>query len=163
MDMCLHCTGLVIELNGVLYAHNSEIAITEVGEEDNALQCRTDSTTCCANDPMRGQRRGGEWHYPDNSLVDNDASGNDFYRTRGDMTVSLNRRNGATQPTGLYCCELPTAAHPNTNAKTCITLFYGTTQTTTTTVATTTDTFTPVIVIPAGIEIGQIATANQEL
>ena len=94
--------------------------------------------------------RGGDWRYPDNSLVDNRASGDDVYRTRGSMVVSLNRRNGATQPTGLYCCELPTAADFSANARICIILFYGTTQTTTTTVATTTDTFTPVIVMPAG-------------
>ena len=93
----------------------SEIAITEVGEGDNnALQCRTDLTTCC-----RDQRL-GEWHYPDNSLVNIKANGDGIYRTRGRMVVSLNRRNGVTQPTGFYCCEMPTAADPNTTSRICI-------------------------------------------
>ena len=108
--------GLRMELNGVPYGNNSEIAITEVGEGFNALQCRTDLATCCSTLQL------GEWHYPNNSLVGGRKSGDDIYRTRGNMSVSLNRRNGVTQPTGLYCCEMPTAADPNTNATICITL-----------------------------------------
>ena len=115
-------TGLRIELKGVLsYKSNySEIVITEVGEGDNALQCRTDLITCCINDPANDRTRQGGWHYPNNSLVNNNVSGDGIYRTRGSMVVSLHRRNGVTQPTGLYCCEVPTAADPNTNATICI-------------------------------------------
>ena len=116
--MCLHCTGLRIELNGKSYGNNSEIAITEVGEGGNPLQCRTDLTICCTNTPP--EMLLGEWRYPNNSRVRFRDSGDDIYRTRGSMVVSLHRRNGATQPTGLYCCEVPTAAHPNTNASACI-------------------------------------------
>ena len=100
------------------YANNSEIPITEVGEGDNALQCRTDLTTCCRNMPP--EMRQGEWHYPDYSLVNINDSGDGIYRTRGSMVVYLHRRNGVTQPTGLYTCEVPTAAHPNTNSAICI-------------------------------------------
>ena len=110
--------GLRIELLKGIYGNNSEIAITEVGEGDNALQCRTDLTTCCRNMPP--EMRLGEWHYPNNSRVNISASGDGIYRTRGSMVVILNRRNGATQPTGLYCCEMPTAAHTNTNSRICI-------------------------------------------
>ena len=112
--------GLIFELNNMSYANNSGIAITEIGEGANALQCRTDLTTCCSN--ILPEMRLGEWHYPDNSLVATNSSGDGIYRTRGSMVVSLHRRNGATQPTGLYCCEMPTAARPNANATICITL-----------------------------------------
>ena len=111
--------GLTIELNGVSYANNSEIAITEVGEGD-AVLCRTDRTDCCAPTENNGRMRQGEWRYPNNTLVRNSGSGDDFYRTRGNMVVALNRRNGATQPTGLYGCEVATRADPN--ARICITL-----------------------------------------
>ena len=111
------CLDATIELNGTYYRNNSEIAITEVGEEDNALKCRTDLNTCCSHfNP--GQSRGGEWRYPNNSLVGYISSG-DIYRDRGSMVVSLYRRN-ATQPTGLYCCEVPTAADPNATIILCI-------------------------------------------
>ena len=94
-------------LNGVSYANNSLIVITEVGEGDNALQCRTDLFN-------------GVWHFPDRSLVNSDGN---IYRTRGNsMLVSLNRRNGATQPTGLYCCEAPTVASPFIKSSICTTL-----------------------------------------
>ena len=99
------------------YANNSEIAITEVGEGDNALQCRTDLNTCCHPDNP-GQSRGGEWRYPNNSLVGYIFKG-DIYRDRGSMVVNLYRRN-ATQPTGLYCCEVPT--HDNPMARACVNL-----------------------------------------
>ena len=109
-----------MELNGVPYASNSEIAITEVGEGDNALQCRTDLTTCCRNMPP--EVRLGEWQYPNNSRVRYTGGTDDIARDRGNMSVSLHRRNDTTEPTGLYCCEVPTAADPNTTATICITL-----------------------------------------
>ena len=106
-------------LNGYIYANNSEIAITKVGEGDNAVLCRTDRTDCCILMDSGGMRI-GEWRYPNNTIVNNRASGSDFYRTRGTMVVALNRRNNATQPTGLYCCEVATMA--GLNATICIIL-----------------------------------------
>ena len=114
MFFCYSDEGLRIEWNNTSYSNNSEIAITVVGEKANAVKCRTDSENCCAVE----NNRQGEWHYPNNSLVDNAKSGDDIYRTRGNMVVNLNRRNDATQPTGLYCCEVPMAAH--SNARACI-------------------------------------------
>ena len=113
-------TGLSIEFMGVTYANNSAIDINEVGEEENAVLCRTDLTTCCGN--TGGETRQGHWRYPDGTLVDNNASGDDIYRDRGTMVVGLHRRNSATTPTGQYCCEVPTMANPSSNAKICIIL-----------------------------------------
>ena len=103
----------------MFYVNNAEIAITEVGEGDNAVMCITDFTGCCSLS-IPGGIRIGEWRFPNNALVRNSGSGDDIYRTRGYRTVRLNRRNGATQPTGLYCCEVATMADPN--ARICIIL-----------------------------------------
>ena len=105
------------------YSTGSQIPITDVGESTptthcGALVCRTDRTDCCSADP--GEIKQGEWTYPNGSLVDNKGSGDDIYRTRGASTVLLNRRNGATGPTGLYCCKVASAADPN--ATICINL-----------------------------------------
>ena len=65
------------------------------------MLCRTDRIDYCILTLSGRRMRFGEWHYPDNTLVRNSGSGDDFYRTRGIMIVALNRRNSATQPTGL--------------------------------------------------------------
>ena len=87
------------------------------------MLCRTDLTNCCIFTGMMGDMRIGEWRYPDNNLVRISGSGDDFYRTRGNRTVILHRRNGALQPTGLYCCEVATMA--DRNATICIELARG--------------------------------------
>ena len=109
-------SGLSIEFKGVTYASNSAIAITELGEDDNAVLCMTDLTTCC-----RGSQQ-GHWRYPDGTLVKGNPSGDDIYRDRRDMVVRLHRRNSATTPTGQYCCEVPTMDNPSSNATICIIL-----------------------------------------
>ena len=100
------------------YPADSQIPITDVGESTptsgGALVCRTDRTDCCRAASMAGESRQGDWRYPNGVLVDNSGSGDDIYRTRGTSTVLLNRRNDATGPTGLYCCEVASVAAPNT-------------------------------------------------
>ena len=119
--------GLTIEQTVVgqvmTYSTGSQIPITDVGESTlathgGALVCRTDRDDCCSADP--GQTKQGDWRYPNGSLVDNKGGGDDIYRRRGASTVLLNKRNGATGPTGLYCCEVASVADPN--ARICINL-----------------------------------------
>ena len=106
------------------YPADSQIPISDVGESTltsgGALVCRTDRTDCCRNDPQAGETRQGHWKYPYGDLVGTTATGDAIYRTRGASTVLLNRRNGATGPTGLYCCEVASVADPN--ARICINL-----------------------------------------
>ena len=107
--------GLRIELNGQTYANNTAISITEVGEDDNAVLCRTDLTTCCGG--TQGDSGQGDWIYPNGTEVGNRA---DIFRTREDMDIRLHRMHNVVAPTGQYCCEVPTVDDPN--ARTCITL-----------------------------------------
>ena len=103
------------------YAANSLIPITDVGDAgvtgEAALLCRTDKPGCCSG------TREGEWLYPNGTAVRTNAKGpsDPFYRNRGTNVVRLNRRNGATGPTGLYCCEVASVAVPD-GAMICINL-----------------------------------------
>lgn len=94
------------------FPENSQIPITYVGEStDGALKCRTNNTKCCNAGPNK--TRQGEWKYPNETLVRNTASNDIIYRTRGTSVVNLNRKNGATGPTGEYCCEVASMSNPN--------------------------------------------------
>ena len=107
--------GIYLSLKGVVYANNSMICITEIGEtnpdtdQNNGLQCITDRMPCC-----RTAFRAGEWYIytgsdrtmiPGPLLTDTSF----VYRNRGydDGTVNLNRPSGVIMPTGLFCCEVP--------------------------------------------------------
>ena len=110
-------TGVYLSLKGTVYANNSVINITEIGETDtstatppqnsnNGLQCITDRMPCC-----RFGHRAGEWFFSNRTMVP--LSGPTFYRNRGfndDGTVNLNRANtNVMMPTGLFCCVVPDA------------------------------------------------------
>ena len=109
------CTGVYLSLNGVIYANNSAIQITEIGQTDpdtdlnEGLKCITDRMPCC-----RVAFRTGEWfmYTPDRTTVPEPSTIVSFYRNRGydDGTVNLNRNAGFMSPTGLFCCEVPDAA-----------------------------------------------------
>ena len=107
--------GVYLTLRGVVYANNSVIPITEIGETDiqygtsnSGLQCNTDRRPCCATLPFRF----GEWYFPDGTAVPILGAATTFYRSRGDEgTVNLNRLNtSVTSPTGQFCCEVPNAS-----------------------------------------------------
>ena len=108
------CAGVYLSLRGVVYANNSAIQITEIGETDrhtdlnNGLQCITDRIPCCAS----VFNRFGEWYFPDGTAVPVQSVATTFYRNRRDNgTVNLNRLNtNIMMPTGLFCCEVPDAS-----------------------------------------------------
>ena len=122
LHVCIHAGLTVVqEFDGQNrnYPANATIPIADVGEESTALLCRTDRTDCCHGN-QRGKIQQGEWIYPNGDHVDSTGSGDDIYRNRDTSVVRLNRRNGATGPTGRYCCEVPSVADPN--ASICIIL-----------------------------------------
>ena len=97
-----------LSLNGTVYANNSVIPITEIGNTSNTgLQCITDRRPCCASP----SNRAGEWYFPDETTVPILSGATSFYRTRGDDgTVNLNRLNtNVIMPIGLFCCVVPDA------------------------------------------------------
>ena len=115
--------GVYLSLKGTIYANNSVISITEIGETDtssassvqnlnNGLQCVSDRVPCCR---FEGGQVGG-WFFPDGTMVPvgpSEHGNSPFYRNRGhdDGTVNLNRaNNNVISPTGLFCCVVPDAA-----------------------------------------------------
>ena len=94
------------ELNGKVYLNNSVIPLSEVGENENALLCKTDLVTCCGTPPNRF----GEFYYPDGATILIQNAGHGFYRNRGVQEVRLNRREGVTSPTGKFHCAVPDAS-----------------------------------------------------
>lgn len=88
-------------LNGQYYPNGSAISLSSIGQDDSALRCLTNGTCCIP------PNRAGEFYYPDGSKVNTQATGEDFYRNRGEMMIRLHRRNGAASPTGLYKCVIP--------------------------------------------------------
>ena len=104
--------GVYLSLRGVVYANNSVVSITEIGETNpdtnlnEGLQCITDRVPCC-----RSAFRVGEWYFPNRAMVPGENnSPTTFYRNRGydDGTVTLNRVNtNIMMPIGLFCCMVP--------------------------------------------------------
>ena len=99
-------------LRNQAYLNNSIVAFNDIGEGDNALLCGTDKPDCCK--PPKGPLQ-GEFYYPNNTLVRNNASGDSLYRNRGPQVIRLNRRNDVLSPTGRYRCEIPDSSGMNRN------------------------------------------------
>ena len=97
--------GVYFELNSKVYLNNSIVSITEIGEGENALVCKTDLEACCKTIPNRF----GEFYYPNGAQVPIARVQQGFYRNRDSQLIRLNRREGTSSPTGKYRCEIPDA------------------------------------------------------
>ena len=97
---------MYFELNGKVYPNNSVIPLSEVGENENALLCKTDLVTCCGTPPNQF----GEFYYPNGGTVLIKKARHGFYRNRGAQEIRLNLREGVTSPTGKFHCAVPDAS-----------------------------------------------------
>ena len=107
-----------------MYLPGDTILITDIGsgntndksDPGSSLVCVTTNvnTHCCrsADNPNGGSR--GEWYLPDGTRILNTPDTN-FYRTRYNQTVHLNRRNNAMSPTGVFTCVVPNDADSTMN------------------------------------------------
>ena len=99
--------GVYFELDGRKYLNNSETSISDVGEGEHALLCKTDKEDCCGTVPNRF----GEFYYPSGAQVPIARLRQTLYRNRGAQLIRLNRRAGSESPTpGKYRCEIPDAS-----------------------------------------------------
>ena len=92
-------------LNGTTYQNNSCVTLEDIGEGDDALLCMTNLTACCKSGSALGN-----WVFPNGTRVLSSAQWN-FYRTRGQMSVRLNRKRGGEE--GIYRCEIPDSRSVN--------------------------------------------------
>ena len=98
-------------LNGVAYPDGSTVLRADIGEDDAALQCTTDSTTCCRN--TGGETRGGDFFLPvanGGGWVPNYIAATDgYYRRRDSRIICLNREPSGVI-TGQFRCNIPSAS-----------------------------------------------------
>ena len=82
------------------------MTLEDIGEGDDALFCVTNLTACCIH-PYTGNWFALEdWLFPIGTGVPRYFGAMlDFYTTRGQMVVGLNRRRGGEE--GIYRCEIP--------------------------------------------------------
>ena len=99
-------------LNNEPYPDGATVLRTDIGEGVSALQCTTDSTTCCR--ATGGEMRGGEFYMPNGNLVlFQSAATNGYYRSRGSRHILLNHQLAGTI-TGRFRCNIPRAGElPN--------------------------------------------------
>lgn len=97
-------TDVTIYHNGVFYENNTVVTMDGIGEGALALLCFTNKIHCC-NHTVRDNRL-GEWYFPDGSTMRISKESN-IYRDRDLSVVSLNRRNNAALPSGVYKCNIP--------------------------------------------------------
>ena len=80
-------------LNDTTYQNNSIVTLEDIGEKDDALFCINNWSISRRN-----------WFFPNGTRVPSSNNKWDFYRTRGEMVVELNRRRGGEE--GIYYCEI---------------------------------------------------------
>ena len=92
-------------LRNTTYQNNSLVTLEDIGEGDGALDCKTNQTTCYK--PCQGNN----WFFPNETRVPSAGQMWYFYRTRGDMAVSMHRRRGGEE--GIYHCVIPDSTNVN--------------------------------------------------
>ena len=97
-------------LSGIAYPNGSTVLRTDIGEEESALQCTTDSTTCCRN-YIGGEIRAGEFHFPESDANVPTLGGavDGYYRDRLSQHIRLHRQPTGTI-TGRFRCNIPQAS-----------------------------------------------------
>ena len=97
-------------LTGPALANHSYVDISTVGSASNnsdSVVCHTDLGTCCTG-PHRGN-----WYFPDGTLL---PFSGPIYLGRTHQIAIIRRTGGATGPTGIYRCDIPTnAVHSDTD------------------------------------------------
>ena len=92
-------------LSGATYQNNSCVALEDIGEGSGALLCMTNFTACCRRERTGTESGLGSWYFPNGTEVPSSGEQLDFYRTRGQRVIRLNRRRGGEE--GIYHCEIP--------------------------------------------------------
>ena len=78
------------------------MTLEDIGEGNDALLCVTNLTAWCT--PLNGSAS-GNWFFPNGTRIPSDNRQWEFYRTRGEMMVHLQRRRGGEE--GIYRCKIP--------------------------------------------------------
>ena len=100
---------------GPALANHSYVDLSTVGSElDNSdgVVCHSDLATCCSG--TQGVHR-GDWSFPNGTVLQFSGPGVTIYLGRA-AQIAIIRRTTATEPTGIYRCDIPTVAvHDDTD------------------------------------------------
>ena len=101
--------------------NNTEILITSIGDDNDIdlnppLICHTDLMTCCTPSETMMTRGIGDWRYPNGTRVPggsgSKSASRPYVSLRNVHSIELARRDDFTppplDPTGSYCCIIPT-------------------------------------------------------
>ena len=93
--------GAYLYLKGMVYANNSDVAITDIGEFDSSLQCITGSHYSYYY---------GYWYFQDGTVIPHYRTQTSFYTSEeqyyNKIIISLHRPSTVVFPTGQVCCEV---------------------------------------------------------
>ncbi len=93
------------------YPNNSIVDLSEIGLDDNSLVCYTDLMTCCRDDDNHNDGVLGDWRLPNNSVAISKgiSNANMFSRNRNTQALRLHRGINASEPSGIFICDIPDA------------------------------------------------------
>ena len=100
----LYAGDVWFSFNNATYQNNSLVTLKDIGENNAALLCMTNLTACC-RPPYNLSGSAGNWYFPNETRVPSTDWNWDFHRTRGQMVVLMNRREGGVE--GIYWCDIP--------------------------------------------------------
>ena len=108
-----------VRFMGDILPNHAYVDLTTVGDDISAsgdtVRCQTDLSTCCSGD--QGIHR-GDWYFPDGSVLPFFTTNNDIVEDREAQELHIRRRNNAMSPTGIYRCDIETAAVNDNDADT---------------------------------------------
>ena len=94
-------------LTGPALADHSYVDLSTVGSASDSVVCHTDLGTCCSSG--QGSHR-GHWYFPDGTQLPFAGSSVPIGLGRAAQIAVIRRTSGATGPTGIYRCDIPTDA-----------------------------------------------------
>ena len=96
--------------------------VGSAGDNSDGVVCHTDLGTCCSS--PQGQHR-GNWYFPDGTVLPFIHPSVPIGLARA-AQIAVIRRTTATGPTGIYRCDIPTAAvHSDTDISVRDTVYVG--------------------------------------
>ena len=83
------------------------------GDDSDSVVCHTDLSTCCSGG--QGPHR-GDWSFPDGTILPFTGGSVPIGLGRNAQFAVIRRTGGATEPTGIYRCDIATnAVHSDTD------------------------------------------------
>ena len=115
-----------VSFMGQTLADHSYVDLSTVGsasDNSDGVVCHTDLSTCCSG--TQGVHR-GDWYFPNGTVLQLIAPGFPIALGRAAQLAVIRRTGGATGPTGIYRCDIPTVAvHDDTDISVRDTVYVG--------------------------------------